>query len=415
MLTVKPFRAIRPVKDKVHLIPSRNFISYSKKDLSEKLTGNPYTFIHIINPEFGSPQKTKPNSPARFKKINQKFQEFRNEGYFQKDEVHAFYLYRQITPTNSFLGVIGAISVNDYLDGKIKVHEHTLSAREEMFAQYLKVTGFNAEPVLLMHQKNDLLNKIYASNSAKTPEYDFTTTDRIRHTLWVIQNKTDLNNISKAFKSIPSVYIADGHHRSASSAVLAQKFRKTDKNPNPDKAYNYCLAYFIEEEQLAIKGFHRIVKDLNNLSLNEFLQKLSVNFEITPLSEFTEPKAQHEFVFYCEKKWFNLKLKTELINFKSPDEALDPAILTDFILKPILNISDLKTDKRIQFAGGNLSVNQILKPVNNNLAKAVFFLHPVKPNDIKAVADNNLIMPPKSTWIEPKLRSGLTILPLNDD
>ncbi|MGY6562285.1 MAG: DUF1015 domain-containing protein [Luteibaculaceae bacterium] len=415
MIVVKPFRAVRPVRDKVHLIPSRNFISYNKKDLAEKLNGNPYTFIHVINPEFGSAVKTKPNSKARFLKVKEKFAWFRNQNYFVKDASPLFYLYQQTVNNRTFTGIIGAISVDNYFSGEIKVHEHTLSAREEIFAKYLETTAFNAEPVLLMHQPNQVLTDLYNRYAQTRPEYDYTTTDTIRHTLWLIDKAADIKTISAQFSKIPAVYIADGHHRTASSAKLAQMLRKADKNPHPDKAYNYCLAFLINEEQLEIKGFHRLVKDLNGLSLTQFTEKLHTCFTVEPTDAYTKPSNKHNFILYCHKSWFSITLKPEKAVFTTPDKALDAQILTDFILEPILAIEDLKTNKRVSFAGGNISASHIVKDIDKGNFEAAFFLYPVEAADIKTVSDNNLIMPPKSTWIEPKLRSGLTILPLNDD
>ena len=409
MTKIIPFKAIRPTRDKAQLVTSRPYYAYSQLMLDAKLKGNPFSFIHIINPEFNEDDKTEPNSPERFQKVRNKFEEFEREGIFMHEEKPSLYIYKKTTEHHEYIGVIGGASIDEYEKGNIKKHEQTLTERETTFSNYLKVVEFNAEPVLLFHDHREKLNQILLKNTFDRPEYEFTTTDKAKHELWVI-SKTDLIlEIQQAYNDIDDVYIADGHHRSASSA----RFYNESENKNELKAH--FLAYFISSERLNILDYNRLVKDLNNLSENELISKLNKYFIVTELqNKDIQSRGLHNILMYIANKWYNLQAKEEIINRNSPVESLDTYILSHYILKPILGIKSLKTDDRIDFISGSKKLIGIKNKVDSNQFKIGFGLYPVSPKQLKDVADAGLIMPPKSTWIEPKLRSGLTIYPLND-
>lgn len=413
MASIFPFRAIRAPRDKVGLVASRSYINYSKTDLKSRLLGNPYTFLHVLNPGFSTTMKLPRTRKERFEKIKLRLESFIDGNHLFKDEKPALYIYRQDKIGFSFSGLICGFSVDDYLNRKIKIHEHTITRKEQLFKQYLDVTRFNAEPVLLTHPPIKTVNELIAKCEKNFPDYDFRTTDTVRHRLWVIDKENDINRISRAYEKLDAVYLADGHHRSASSALLAKSDRRKKREGIGNKMF---MALNIPEDQLRILAFDRLVKDLNGLTEQEFLTKVSKIFDIEEVKESGfRPKFLHKFGIYLNGVWYRAILKNEFRIFNSPTDDLDVQILTDHILKPILGIKDQKNDRRIAFIGGHEDVEAIERSVDKGKFKVGFSLLPVSIAQLKAVADADEIMPPKSTWIEPKLRSGLTIMDLNDD
>jgi uncharacterized protein (DUF1015 family) len=419
MVKIKPFKAIRPAKDKVHLVASRSYVSYSPKSLENKLNTNPYSFIHIINPEFGQKEKSKPNSTERFLKTKKKFQSFLENKVFIAENTPAIYLYRQSKENGlSFTGIICAVSIDDYLEGKIKIHEQTLTKREQIFKDYLKVCDFNAEPVLLTYPDNSALTKTIAEiTEATNPEYDFTTTDTIRHTLWNVTEQDKIEYITNCFSGISSVYIADGHHRSASSSLLGQERRLEKNNYKGNEAFNYFLVYLLPESQVKISSYNRLVKDANNISTELLLQKIAENFSVEKINaQLCEPKEKHSFSMYIDGNWYLLGLKdANAMTNNNPVTQLDSYILSEKILSPILGIKDLKNDKRIYFIDGVAGAMELKRNIDTGKAAIAFGLFPSDIKEVKQIADSGMSMPPKSTWIEPKLRSGLIIYSIEGD
>ena len=402
MAIIAKFKALRPIRDKVHLVATRPYYSYKNNVLKAKLESNPFTFLHIINPEFGNQTKTKPNSEERFSLVKEGYKKFKDQGILVQDKEAHIYLYKQTSTNHSCIGVIAGASVQEYLDKKIKIHEATLTSRETIFEKYLDVVGYNAEPVLLSYKGNESLENYLRKIQGERPEYEFTTTDNIKHELWIVENEAS-KDLQNYFKSVDEVYIADGHHRSASSAGLYQKKGNLYTNSK-----NF-LAYFVEENQLNIIAFNRLVKTLNNLSPEVFIEKLQSLGELTILKYGIAPDANHTMHFCIDKQWYRLKLNTALIDENHPVKSLDADLLTELILKPILNIEDLKTSDAVDFLPGTFNAQEFEKEMKKNNFHLGFMLYPVNIHQIKAVADAGLYMPPKSTWIEPKLRSGLTI------
>lgn len=400
MLTVKPFQAVRPTRDKVHLVASRSYVSYTVPQLRRKLHENPYSYLHIIHPDIGKSKLHKLDMEGRFDLVRKKYNEFVESEYLVKDEKPSFYLYRQTKKDHQFIGIIAAVAIDDYLEGKVKIHEQTLSKRQEIFTSYLDVTNVNAEPVLLISEKSDELQKIYSKYTSQRPEYDFTQVTFVRHELWCIDKEEDTKQISALFANQSSLYIADGHHRCASSAALCEKRRAL--NPGDTTSpHNYFLAYIIDESNVKIYAFNRLVKDLNGLSEEGFMDLLGKDFEILPTSS---PETENEVTMYVHKHWYKLKLKS--------GKKIEAQTISDKILSPILNIHDLRKDKRVSFIEQPRGLESLKHAVDRNHFKVAFALQPVSVGELKKVADVSGTMPPKSTWIEPKLRSGMVIYEL---
>lgn len=410
MAQVIPFKAIRPVADKVHLVASRSVDGYNATDLKDKLAGNPFTFLHVINPDYDDGVKTKPGSKERLNKVKNKFKAFVKEEVFFSDDALSYYIYRQIKEGNTYTGIIACTSIDDYFNGVIKIHEQTLTQREEKLKEYLEVCEFNAEPVLFCYPNDKDIDKLTADVIKTRADYDFTTTDRVRHTLWVVSDKASVELLKERFSKIPSIYIADGHHRSASSALLGKSKREKLKNYTGKEAFNFYLGVFFPETQLKIYEYNRAVKDLNNLSADQFLSKIKKSFAVTKINENDfKPRQKHEISMYMNNTWYSLKVNEGIYNPKDPVGSLDAAILTEQLLSPILDIHDLKTDKRIGFVPGIKGSKELKKQVDEGKYAVAFGLYPVTMDHLKWIADTNNIMPPKSTWVEPKMRSGLVV------
>jgi uncharacterized protein (DUF1015 family) len=410
MAKIKPFRAYRPARDKAYLVITKQYFAYKKSILKAKLESNPYTFIHVITPDYNMKDKPEPGSPERYKMIRKEFERFLDDQILFKEKEPSFYIYRQTKGDRVYTGLIAGAAVNDYDTGHVKKHEATITQREKMFADYLEITGFNAEPVLLSYAKDENIEEILAKVVATRPEYEFTTTDVITHELWIIPHKYE-EELIHHFDQIPDTYIADGHHRCASSSVLAKR-----KNGDEDCPAKHFLALFISEDRLKIMDFNRVINNLNGHTKKEIRTLLSEKFTITKTKEaLLKPTKEHQMTMYLGNKWYILEPKEGSFNNEDVVDSLDAEILTKNVLQPIFDIHDLKTDDRIQFISGDKGMKGIKKIVDKGGAKIGFALFPVEIEHVKQVADENRIMPPKSTWIEPKLRSGLTIYDLEND
>ena len=399
MAIVRPFKAIRPTRDKANLVATRSYLSYSDETLKEKLEHNPFTFLHIINPD------NKQKGINKFNAVKAKFNDFKDAGFLISEDTETFYIYQQTKENQTFEGIIGATAVADYLSGNIKKHEHTITAREKMFESYLDTTGFNAEPVLLCHQKNTDITTLIQDYKATRAEYEFATTDKTIHKLWLVNSTRDINIITNSFASIDNLYIADGHHRSASSALLAQN--STKKNSQ------YFMSLLIDEDQLNIINFNRLIKHTNGLTSYELIAEIEKSYTVVKKGGIPySPTLTDEISMYLRGDWYSLvalpaNIKQDCVS------KLDPAILSNNILAPILNITDEKTDKNISFEAGTTPLSIITNKIDSGEYALAFILKPIPISALKEVADNNRFMPPKSTYIEPKLRSGLTIYPLD--
>lgn len=415
MAKVIPFKGIRPSKDKVHLVASRSVDGYDRTELHEKLASNPYTFLHVINPDFNDGHRTKPGSPARLQKVKAQYLKFLKDEIFVHDTSPCYYIYQQFKEGNAYTGIIGCSSIDDYSNGAIKIHEQTLTEREQKLMEYLEVCDFNAEPVLFSYPNDETIDEITARFTLEVPEYDFTTTDRVRHKLWVVSDSRIVNNIKERFGKIPSIYIADGHHRSASSSLLGNSRKEKNSSHSGNEPYNFYLGVFFPETQLKIYDFNRVVRDLNGLNTEAFIERLKEKFTVVEkgTTEY-KPVQKHNFSMYIDGNWYSLDAKTEIVHNEEPVGSLDASILTEHILSPVLNIHDLKTDKRIGFVSGIKGMKELKNQVDHWDFKVAFGLYPVEMKQLKQIADTKNIMPPKTTWVEPKMRSGLVIYSLSE-
>ena len=405
MSKIIPFKAVRPTSDKVALVTCRNYDDYSPAELASWLNFNPYSFLHIINPAYVNAQKI--TLDKRFKGVAHKYQDFKNEGVFIEDESPSFFLYQIETKSQTFTGLVAGTSIEEYKNNIIKKHEDTLQYRVELFKDYLHQTGFNTEPVLITYPDNDSINSWISKKVKEQPVYHFATTNKEKHTLWNVNSDSEINWLQKQFENIPELYIADGHHRSASAELLYDQYH----NGESDKL-NYFMSFLIAESNVKIYEFNRIIRDLNGFTKEAFLEKLSDHFIIkSKEQELWKPQGKFEFGMYLDGCFYALFYKQETKN-PSIIENLDAQILYDKVLLPILGIEDLRNDERIEYIPGKQSILTLKELVDEGEFEVGFMLFPSDIKEIKTLADHNLIMPPKSTYIEPKFRSGLMIYEL---
>lgn len=409
MAKVKPFRAIRPAPDKASHVVSRSYEAYSKKELNAILKFNPFSFLHIINPGYKFDKQV--TGSKRFSLVRNRYLEFLEENILIKDENPGFYVYQIEQDSNSFCGLFCATSVADYRDNIIKKHEDTIKTRETLFANYLNTVRFNAEPVLMTYSDNEKLKTVLELEKNKTPTYYFTTTDKVTHTLWTISDKTIIKNIQHQFAAIKNLYIADGHHRSASSDVLAS-MSATETN-SQEKPSDYFMSYLIPESEIRIYEFNRMIKDLNNLTKEEFLMRLDTYYRIENKGAFHfRPSEKHHFCMYLDGDFYSLYLRKTAYTFTDMLSQLDTQILYKTILQPLLGISDLRNDKRISYGYGKHNGISMKNEIDAGNYTVGFTMLPIDISELKQIADDGQVMPPKSTFIEPKLRSGIAIYEL---
>ncbi|WP_273567164.1 DUF1015 domain-containing protein [Maribacter halichondriae] len=408
MALVKPFKAIRPVKDKVSFVASRSYDAYSKKELNATLKFNPFSFLHIINPGFKFDKKV--SGSERFTLVHNRYLEFLEDNVLLKDAADSFYIYQVEKNTYSCCGLFAATSVADYRDDVIKKHEDTIQRREKLFANYLKTVEFNAEPVLMTYSDSVAISRIIEEEKNNPPEYHFTTTDKITHRLWIISDKQTVEKLQKEFGKIKDLYIADGHHRSASSDLLASYLEEENPNHTGKEPYNYFMSYLIPESEIRIYEFNRMVQDLNGLTKEEFLIRLDEFFRIENKGNILyKPSQKHHFGMYLDGEFYSLYLRKKVYRFSDVLSKLDTQILFKTVLEPILGINDLRNDKRISYGYGKHNVIKMKDEIDKGNFEVGFSLVPITTDEIKAIANAGQVMPPKSTYIEPKLRSGLTI------
>jgi uncharacterized protein (DUF1015 family) len=402
MPKIKPFKGVRAAADKAAHLISRTYQDYGKKELKAQLKYNPYSFLQILNPGYKFNQEI--SGVERFNLVRNRYLEFKEENYLVQDKQKAFYIYENIDPHHSYTGIIAGISTQDYLDNKIKKHEDTLSFRETLFKDYLKAVGFNAEPVLLTYKDRSKINDLITEIKSEIPDQHFSTTDFNSHKIWTVTSPDLIELIEQQFAHIPELYIADGHHRSASSSLLSQEM-----NPGQE-SYHYFMSLLIAESQLNIYEFNRQVKDLNGLTKEEFLMKLDQNFRIQNRGlELYKPSKKHHFSMYLDGEFYSLYLRKTVYQINNVLDDLDAQMMYDLILRPILGIEDLRTDDRIHYSYGKHDLMHIKERVDNKEFKVGFGLFPATVEQMKSIADAELIMPPKSTFIRPKLPSGLII------
>ena len=409
MAKVIPFKAVRPTRDKVSLVASRSYQSYTQSELEGRLNYNPFSFLHIVNPGYRYNKNI--SGQERYNLVRNRYLEFKEEAVFVQDKNPSYYIYKIVNRDGiAFSGIIAATSAEDYENDIIKKHEDTIVYRENIFKDYLKTVGFNAEPVLLTYPDNAIIESIISETQNKRAEFEFTTTYRDTHYLWILDNEQSISIIKKEFEKINPIYIADGHHRSASSYLLSKDLKAENKNHTGHEPYNYFMSYLIPESHLKIHEFNRLIKDLNGLSKEAFLIELDTMFRIENRGqELYKPTQKHHFSMYLDGEFYSLFLRKSNYLFHNSLDALDTQILYKTILEPLLGITDLRNDHRIEYSFGKNDLVNIKSKVDKGDFAVGFGLVPITVDEMKAIADDGLTMPPKSTYIEPKLRSGVTI------
>lgn len=411
MATIKPFKGIRPPKELVESIESRPYDVLSSKEAREEAGDNEMSLYHIIKPEIDFEEDIDEYDPRVYQKAADNFKKFMDKGWLVQDDKENYYLYAQTMNGKTQYGLVVGAAVADYMSGLIKKHELTRCDKEEDRMKHVRVCNANMEPVFFAYPDNARLDEIIKRVAQNEPEYDFIAPiDGFRHQFWIISNEDDIRAITEEFAKIPALYIADGHHRSAAAALVGAELARKDENHTGNEEYNYFMAVCFQASQLTILDYNRVVKDLNGLTPEQFINALSKNFIIEKKgSETYKPSCIHNFSLYLDGCWYSLTAKEGTYNDSDPIGVLDVDISTRLILNEILNIQDLRSDKRIDFVGGLRGLEELKKRVDSGDMKAALALYPVSMKQIMDIADSGAIMPPKATWFEPKLRSGLVI------
>lgn len=409
MPKVKAFKATRPSRDKISLVASRPYESYTKAEREARLDHNPFSFLHIVNP--GYKYRKEISGRKAFNLVKNRFEEFKEEGSFINEKKPCIYLHQIVLRnTLKFTGFIACCHAEDYKNNQIKIHEDTIQSKVNLFSEYLKTVKFNADPVLITYPNHKGLDELANAKMKERPEYEFTTTSRETHYLWLIDDDESIQKIEAEFEAMPTFYLADGHHRFSSSFQLADKMAKENPNHTGNEDYNFVMSYLIPESQLKILEFNRLIKDLNGLSKEEFLIQLDENFRIENRGQhYYKPTQKHHFSMYLDGEFYSLYLRKKNLNFTDALAALDAQILYHFVLQPILGIQDLRNNERIAYAQGQKEMAYVKGNVDIEKFQVGFGMFPCAIEEIKTIANQGLKMPPKTTYILPKLRSGVTI------
>ena len=408
MAIVKSFKCVRPYRELVEQVASLPYDVYDRKEAKEAVAGKPYAFLNIDRPETAFDENFDMYSREAYIKARDLYTEFKDKGIYKKDDVESYYLYELTMNGRSQIGIVGLASVDDYLNDIIKKHENTREEKEIDRIKHVDTVNAQTGPIFLAYKKNDDLKKIISENISDAPIYDFVSDDGIGHRVWKV-DKAYNEQIRECFENIESLYIADGHHRAASAVKVALKRRQNENNPNAE--YNYFLSVIFDERQLHILPYNRIVLDLNKKSVEEVMSLIAENFDVTESPVLEEIGDRGEFGMLVKDKFYILSAKKKVLDSVSGDviKSLDVSILQDLVLEPIFGIKDPRTDERIKFAGGIRGVGYLKSEIDNDRGKVAFLMYPTSMEELFAVADENKLMPPKSTWFEPKLRSGIFI------
>jgi uncharacterized protein (DUF1015 family) len=410
MAIIKPFKGIRPPQNLVEQVASRPYDVLNSEEARAEAAGNEKSLYHIIKPEIDFPVGTDEHLPEVYEKAVENFNLFQDKGWLVQDAKENYYVYAQTMNGRTQYGLVVCAHVDDYMKGNIKKHELTRRDKEEDRMKHVRINNANVEPVFFAYPHQDELDAIVAKTVANKAEYDFVSKDGFGHHFWLIEDKATISRITELFAQIPYLYIADGHHRSAAAALVGDEKRKNNPNHKGDEEYNYFLAVCFPDNQLNIIDYNRVVKDLNGLTDEEFLAALTKNFIVEEKgTEIYKPNKLHNFAIYLSGKWYSLTAKEGTYNDADPIGVLDVTISSNLILDEILGIKDLRSDKRVDFVGGIRGLGELSKRVDSGEMKVALALYAVSMDQLIAIADSGNIMPPKTTWFEPKLRSGLVI------
>lgn len=411
MAKIKPFKGIRPPKQYVEEVESRPYDVLDSEEARKEAGNNEKSLYHIIKPEIDFEPGTSEYDPRVYEKAAENFKKFQEKGWLVQDNKENYYIYAQTMNGKTQYGLVVCAYVDDYLNGVIKKHELTRRDKEEDRMKHVRVNNANIEPVFFAYPDNTVLNDLIMRYAQTIPEYDFIApVDGFRHQFWIISDSKDIDIVTKEFAKMPALYIADGHHRSAAAALVGAEKAKQNPNHKGTEEYNYFMAVCFQASQLTILDYNRVVKDLNGLSSEDFLNALKKNFEVEEKgTEIYKPNHLHNFSLYLDGKWYSLTAKPGTFDDKDPIGVLDVDISSRLILDEILGIKDLRSDKRIDFVGGLRGLEELKRRVDSGEMRMALALYPVTMKQIMDIADSGKIMPPKATWFEPKLRSGLII------
>ena len=411
MATIKPFKGIRPPKELIEQIESRPYDVLNSEEAREEAKGNEKSLYHIIKPEIDFEVGTSEYDPRVYEQAAKNFKNFQEKGWLVQDAKDHYYIYAQTMNNKTQYGLVVGAYVNDYLDGTIKKHELTRKDKEEDRMKHVRVCDANIEPVFFAYPDNAALDQLIMRYATTAPEYDFIAPiDGFRHQFWIIENAEDINLITAEFEKMPALYIADGHHRSAAAALVGAEKAKQNPNHKGDEEYNYFMAVCFQASQLTILDYNRVVTDLNGLTEQEFLTQLEKDFVVEDKgTDIYRPNALHNFSLYLNKHWYSLTAKDGTFDNSDPIGVLDVDISSRLIFDSILGIKDFRTDKRIDFVGGLRGLEELKRRVDSGEMQMALALYPVSMQQIMDIANTGNIMPPKATWFEPKLRSGLVI------
>lgn len=410
MAILKAFKGIRPVADKAQAIASRPYDVLNREEARVEAGNNEYSYLHVIKPEIDLPDDIDLHGEEIYNKGKENFFKLMEEKVLVQDDKEYLYIYAQTMNGRTQYGLVGAAGVEDYMNNVIKKHELTRPDKEEDRMNHVRTSGMNYEPVFFSYPAVDRIDEIVAEVVKGKPEYDFTSEDGFGHHFWVIRDQNHIDQIITEFKKLPATYVADGHHRTAAAALVGNERKKNNPNHTGDEEYNYFLAVHFPDNQLTIIDYNRVVKDLNGHTAEQFIEKLKTSFDIKEVgTEIFKPTELHNFSMYLEGKWYSLTAKDGTYDNNDPIGVLDVTILTEQILAPHLDITDLRRSQRIDFVGGIRGLGELKRRVDNGEMKVAFALYPVSMQQLINIADSGNIMPPKTTWFEPKLRSGLII------
>ena len=411
MAKIRPFKGIRPPKELVEKVECRPYDVLSSEEARAEAGDNEMSLYHIIKPEINFPEGTSEYDPRVYESAAEQFSKFQDRGWLRQDAADCYYIYAQTMNGKTQYGLVVCANVDDYLNGVIKKHELTRRDKEEDRMKHVRVNNANIEPVFFAYPDNNTLDALIMRYAATQPEYDFIAPiDGFRHQFWVINDASDIAVITAEFAKMPSLYIADGHHRSAAAALVGAEKARQNPNHTGNEEYNFFMAVCFQASQLTILDYNRVVKDLNGLSTAQLLDTLKTDFDVVPkgIAEY-RPQHLHEFSLYVDGQWYSLTAKPGTYDDSDPIGVLDVDISSRLILDKVLGIKDLRSDKRIDFVGGLRGLGELKRRVDSGEMKAALALYPVTMKQIMDIADSGKIMPPKATWFEPKLRSGLVI------
>lgn len=410
MAKVKPFKGVRPPREMVTEVASRPYDVLNSEEARQEAQGNPKSLYHIIKPEIDFAPGTDEHDPRVYDRAVENFNKFQAEGWLVQDPKDSYYIYAQTMDGRTQYGIVVAAWVEDYMSGRIKKHELTRRDKEEDRMKHVRVNNANIEPVFFAFPDNDVLEQVIKTVTSRPAEYDFVAPDGFGHHFWVVDDDDLIATITDAFDKIPALYIADGHHRTAAAALVGAEKARNNPNHRGDEEYNYFLAVAFPASHLKIIDYNRVVKDLNGLSPEQFLDRLAENFTVEDRgTEIYHPRHLHNFALYLGGRWYSLTPKQGRYDDSDPIGCLDVTVSSDLILRDILGITDLRSDKRIDFVGGIRGLGELKRRVDSGEMAMALALYPVSMKQLIDIADTGNIMPPKTTWFEPKLRSGLVI------